>query len=94
MKKLLFALAAGAAMVVAVNAQAADKLKACFVYVGPIGDFGYSYQHEQGRQQQAAGPIEKPRRQPDAGRARPTYCGRFSNQEQQRGRRAQAIRQP
>ena len=50
MKKLLFALTAAAAMVVAVNAQAADKLKACFVYVGPIGDFGYSYQHEQGRQ--------------------------------------------
>jgi len=50
MKKLLFALAATAAMVLAVNAQAADKLKACFVYVGPIGDFGYSYQHEQGRQ--------------------------------------------
>jgi simple sugar transport system substrate-binding protein len=50
MKKLLFALTAAAAMVMAVNAQAADKLKACFVYVGPIGDFGYSYQHEQGRQ--------------------------------------------
>jgi simple sugar transport system substrate-binding protein len=29
-------------------AQAADT-KACFVYVGPIGDFGWSYQHDQGR---------------------------------------------
>src|SRR5271170_7636256 len=30
-------------------AEAADKLKACWVYVGPVGDFGYSYQHDQGR---------------------------------------------
>jgi simple sugar transport system substrate-binding protein len=30
-------------------ANAADKLKACWVYVGPVGDFGYSYQHDQGR---------------------------------------------
>ncbi|MCO5128492.1 MAG: BMP family ABC transporter substrate-binding protein, partial [Rhodobacteraceae bacterium] len=25
--------------------------KACFIYVGPIGDFGWSYQHDQGRKQ-------------------------------------------
>ena len=30
-------------------AAAADKLKAAWVYVGPVGDFGYSYQHDQGR---------------------------------------------
>ncbi len=30
------------------NAQAMDKAKACFVYVGPIGDLGWSYQHHQG----------------------------------------------
>jgi simple sugar transport system substrate-binding protein len=30
-------------------ASAADKLKVGFVYVGPVGDFGYSYQHDQGR---------------------------------------------
>ncbi|TBW37237.1 BMP family ABC transporter substrate-binding protein [Siculibacillus lacustris] len=30
-------------------ALAADKLKAAWVYVGPVGDFGYSYQHDQGR---------------------------------------------
>ena len=36
--------AAGAA------ARAEDKLKVGFVYVGPVGDFGYSYQHDQGRQ--------------------------------------------
>ena len=26
-----------------------DHVKACFVYVGPIGDGGYTYQHNQGR---------------------------------------------
>ncbi|MDZ4096791.1 MAG: BMP family ABC transporter substrate-binding protein, partial [Paracoccaceae bacterium] len=31
------------------QAQALDKAKACFVYVGPIGDLGWSYQHDQGR---------------------------------------------
>ncbi len=31
-------------------ASAADKLKVGFVYVGPVGDFGYSYQHDLGRQ--------------------------------------------
>lgn len=36
-----------AAIMVAGAAQAAD-VKACFVYVGPIGDFGWSYQHHQG----------------------------------------------
>ncbi|TCK28286.1 nucleoside-binding protein [Ancylobacter aquaticus] len=30
-------------------AQAAEKLKAAWVYVGPVGDFGWSYQHDQGR---------------------------------------------
>jgi basic membrane protein A and related proteins len=33
----------------AAPATAADKLKVGFVYVGPVGDFGYSYQHNQGR---------------------------------------------
>lgn len=50
MKKKLFALTAAAAMaMLTVTAEAQDKLKACWVYVGPIGDFGYSYQHDQGR---------------------------------------------
>ena len=31
------------------GAQAAEKLKVGFIYVGPVGDFGYSYQHDQGR---------------------------------------------
>jgi hypothetical protein len=31
------------------GAHAADPLKVGFVYVGPIGDHGYTYQHDQGR---------------------------------------------
>ena len=30
-------------------AQAEAKVKACWIYVGAIGDHGYSYQHDQGR---------------------------------------------
>jgi len=30
-------------------AQAADPLKVAFIYVGPVGDAGWSYAHEQGR---------------------------------------------
>ncbi len=40
-------LAAGA--VGATTADAADPLKVGFIYVGPIGDHGWSYQHDQGR---------------------------------------------
>ncbi|HSF94425.1 MAG TPA: BMP family ABC transporter substrate-binding protein, partial [Thermohalobaculum sp.] len=39
---------AAAGLMMAATAQAAD-LKVGFVYVGPIGDFGWSYQHDQGR---------------------------------------------
>ncbi len=50
-KRLL--LVAGAALAIAVGmtatgALAADKTKIGFVYVGPIGDHGWSYQHHQG----------------------------------------------
>lgn len=52
MKKLLIGLmAAGAAIVFAGPASAQEKLKACWVYVGPVGDFGYSYQHDLGRKE-------------------------------------------
>ena len=45
-----FTTAAGlAALGLAGTARAADPLKVGFVYVGPIGDFGWSYQHEQSR---------------------------------------------
>jgi len=31
-----------------------DKLKACFIYVGPIGDAGWTYAHDQGRKKAEA----------------------------------------
>ena len=49
MKKWMALAAALALGVSAGAANAADKLKACWVYVGPVGDFGYSYQHDLGR---------------------------------------------
>jgi len=54
MRKILslaVALAAGLALNGASlsGVQAAEKLKIGFVYVGPVGDFGWSYQHDQGR---------------------------------------------
>jgi simple sugar transport system substrate-binding protein len=50
--KLLKTLMAGAALAVGLGgmAQAQDKTKVGFVYVGPVGDFGWSYEHDQGRQ--------------------------------------------
>ena len=47
LKHLLGAAAAVALMVVPAAAQ--QKLKVGFIYVGPVGDFGWSYQHDQGR---------------------------------------------
>lgn len=49
--KLVTGLAAGVCMTaLSIPAvQAADPLKVGFVYVGPIGDHGWSYQHDQGR---------------------------------------------
>ena len=47
MKRILIALASTAALTFAAHAQ--DKTKACFVYVGPVGDFGWTYQHDEGR---------------------------------------------
>jgi len=44
------ALLAAAALAAGSPARADDKLKVGLVYVGPVGDFGYSYQHDQGRQ--------------------------------------------
>jgi basic membrane protein A len=32
------------------QAQAADPVKIGFIYVGPVGDFGWSFQHDVGRQ--------------------------------------------
>ena len=48
--KNLLTLAAGLALSLAVGAvSGADKLKVGFIYVGPIGDHGWTYQHDQGR---------------------------------------------
>jgi basic membrane protein A and related proteins len=52
-------LALGAAAIGAVHA--ADKLKVGFIYVGPIGDLGWSYQHDVGRkalEKNLAGKVE------------------------------------
>ena len=38
-------------LVMTVSASAADKVKVGFVYVGPIGDHGWTYRHDIGRQQ-------------------------------------------
>ncbi len=49
--KLFKTLLVGAALAtgLAGAATAQDKLKAGFIYVGPTGDFGWSYEHDQGR---------------------------------------------
>ncbi|WP_339516373.1 BMP family ABC transporter substrate-binding protein [Pseudomonas sp. RL_15y_Pfl2_60] len=48
-KPLLRALVAALSFSAAMSASAADPLKVGFVYIGPIGDHGWTYQHEQGR---------------------------------------------
>lgn len=50
-KGLIAAAAALAATLAAGSAFAADKLKVGFIYVGPVGDFGWSYQHDQARKE-------------------------------------------
>jgi basic membrane protein A and related proteins len=52
MRKILIAatavmIAAGASLC---GASAADKLKVGFIYLGPVGDLGWTYQHELARQ--------------------------------------------
>jgi simple sugar transport system substrate-binding protein len=42
------ALGLGLALGGGAYAQGMDKVKACFVYVGPIGDGGWTFQHHQG----------------------------------------------
>jgi len=37
------------ALMTAAGALAQDKVKAGFVYIGPVGDHGWSYQHNEGR---------------------------------------------
>ena len=47
MKKLLTIVAA---VMLATSAWAGDKVKVGFVYVGPVGDHGWTYRHDIGRQ--------------------------------------------
>ncbi|MBB2970750.1 BMP family ABC transporter substrate-binding protein [Mesorhizobium sp. RMAD-H1] len=50
MKKMLLALAAVASFALGSAAHAQEeKLKVGFIYIGPPGDFGWTYQHDQGR---------------------------------------------
>jgi len=48
-KNLLRTLVAAIGFSATLGASAADPLKVGFVYVGPIGDHGWTYQHEEGR---------------------------------------------
>ena len=47
-RHLLATAALGLSMAFGGAAMAQDKTKACFVYVGPIGDGGWTFQHHQG----------------------------------------------
>jgi len=49
MKKLTLALAAGLLASSAAFADGHDPFKVGFVYVGPIGDYGWTWTHDQGR---------------------------------------------
>ena len=50
MKKILSTFAGlGLGLLASTSSSFAADTKACFIYVGPIGDFGWSYQHDQGR---------------------------------------------
>jgi basic membrane protein A len=49
MKKLLIAATALGLAVGMTGASAQEKLKVGFIYVGPVGDMGWTYQHEVGR---------------------------------------------
>ena len=47
MKKLLISAAVAAMALGGTQAHAADKLKACWVYLGAIGDMGWTFQHNE-----------------------------------------------
>ena len=50
MRKLRFSvLAASAALLFATSAFSADPFKVGFIYIGPVGDHGWTYQHNEGR---------------------------------------------
>ena len=49
MKKRTFLASAAALMLAAGGVQAQDPVKVGFIYVGPIGDGGWTYEHDKGR---------------------------------------------
>jgi len=49
MKKTLLAIATAASFMLGGAAHAEDKLKIGFIYIGPPGDFGWTYQHDVAR---------------------------------------------
>ena len=49
LKKSMLLLAALTPISIFSTAQAAEPVKACFVYVSPIGDAGFTFQHDKGR---------------------------------------------
>lgn len=52
MKKTLMAFATAASFLLGgMAAHAEDKLKVGFIYIGPPGDFGWTYQHDQARKE-------------------------------------------
>jgi len=53
-KFLLFAVLAAALAMTGAGAWAAGPLKVGFVYVSPVGDAGWTFQHDSGRRQMAA----------------------------------------
>src|ERR1700741_1305472 len=50
MRKKLLAASAAVLLAGSLSASAADKLKVGFIYLGPVGDFGWTYQDELARQ--------------------------------------------
>ena len=51
-KQLLIKSAATALTIMSLSISGfaqAEKVKAGFIYVGPVGDFGWSYEHDKGR---------------------------------------------
>jgi basic membrane protein A and related proteins len=48
-RNILIVAAVIAAAVMTLQARAADKLKVGFIYLGPIGDHGWTFQHDLGR---------------------------------------------
>lgn len=61
MKKLMIPLLLAILLVIAGAAVAADKkIKTGFIYVGPVGDAGWTYAHDQGRQEMERLPFVEP----------------------------------